>query len=472
MSPSPGCRRKRSSIFRGKYTLYEWSAQSAADPIPVDRAEGVYFYTPDGRRFLDFNSQLMSVNIGHGDKRVVEAIKAQADKLAYVNPFMAHEPRAKLGKKLAEIAPGDIDVFFFTNGGAEANENAIKLARQATGRWKVLARYRSYHGATGQVITATGDPRRWAAENGVWGVVRVPDTQPWGEAGPRPVDELLRETERVILYEGPQTIAAFILEPVVGTNGILIPPDGYLQGIREMCDRYGIWLIADEVMTGFGRTGEWWAVDHWDVVPDLLTMAKGLTSSYLPLGAVGMRRSIAEQFRDKVFFGGLTYNSHPMGCAAALATIAVYEEDGLIDRAKRMGEVMRGHHQRLMAKHPSVGSVRNIGLFGMIDVVRSRAPYEPMAPYNGTSDEMKAIAKHFRDNGLYTMLRWNGIHTNPPLTISEERDGRGLRHHRQGARHLRPSCPLGREHHQFGAVRTVVRGQEDLRANRGLVAGQ
>ncbi len=409
-----------------QYTLYEWSAQSAADPIPVDRAEGVYFYTPDGRRFLDFNSQLMSVNIGHGDKRVIDAIKAQADRLAYVNPFMAHEPRARLGKKLAEIAPGDIDVFFFTNGGAEANENAIKLARQATGRWKILARYRSYHGATGQVITATGDPRRWAAENGVWGVVRVPDTQPWGEAEPRPVDELLRETEKIILYEGPQTIAAFILEPVVGTNGILIPPDGYLQGIREICDRYGIWLIADEVMSGFGRTGEWWAVNNWGVVPDLLTMAKGLTASYLPLGAVGMRRSVAEQFRDKVFYGGLTYNSHPMGCAAALATIAVYEEDELIERARRMGEVMRGHHQRLMAKHPSVGSVRNIGLFGMIDVVRSRSPYEPIAPYNGTSDEMKAIAKHFRDNGLFTMMRWNGIHTNPPLTISEDEMAEGF----------------------------------------------
>ena len=409
-----------------KYTLYEWSAQSAADPIPVDRAEGSYFYSPDGKRYLDFNSQLMSVNIGHGDKRVVDAIKAQADKLAYVNPFMAHEPRARLGKKLAELAPGDIDVFFFTNGGAEANENAIKLARQATGRWKVLARYRSYHGATGQVITATGDPRRWAAENGVWGVVRVPDTQPWGEPGPRPVDELLRETERVILYEGPQTIAAFILEPVVGTNGILIPPDGYLQGIREMCDRYGIWLIADEVMTGFGRTGKWWAVDNWGVVPDLITMAKGLTSSYLPLGAVGMRRSVAEAFRDKVFFGGLTYNSHPMGCAAALATIAVYEEDGLIERAARMGEVMRGHHQRLMAKHPSVGAVRNIGMFGMVDVVRSRSPYEPIAPYNGTSDEMKAIAKFIRDNGMYTMFRWNGIHTNPPLTISEDELAEGF----------------------------------------------
>jgi Adenosylmethionine-8-amino-7-oxononanoate aminotransferase len=409
-----------------QYTLYEWSAQNAVDPIAVERAEGVYFYTPDGKRYLDFNSQLMSVNIGHGDQRVMRAIAAQAEKLAYANPFMAHEPRARLGQKLAEIAPGDIDVFFFTNGGAEANENAIKLARQATGRHKILARYRSYHGATGQVINATGDPRRWAAETGVWGVVRVGDTQPWGEPAPLPVADLLRDLERVIVYEGPQTIAGFILEPVVGTNGILIPPDGYMQGVREICTRYGIWLIADEVMSGFGRTGKWWAVDHWGVVPDLITMAKGLTSSYLPLGAVGMRRSVAEAFRDKVFYGGLTYNSHPMGCAAALATIAVYEEDGLIDRAAQMGKVMARHHADLMTRHPSVGAVRNIGLFGMVDVVRSRSPFEPMAPYNGTSDEMKAINKYLREHGLYTMLRWNGIHTNPPLTITEEQLAEGF----------------------------------------------
>ncbi len=409
-----------------KYTLYEWSAQNAVDPIPVERAEGVYFYSPDGKRYLDFNSQLMSVNIGHGDKRVIAAIARQAEQLAYANPFMAHEPRARLGQKLAEIAPGDIDVFFFTNGGAEANENAIKLARQMTGRHKILARYRSYHGATGQVITATGDPRRWAAETGVWGVVRVPDFHRWGEPGPEPVEESLRGIEEVIMYEGPQTIAAFLLEPVVGTNGILVPPDGYMQGVRAICDKYGILLIADEVMTGFGRTGAWWAVDHWGVVPDMITMAKGLTSSYVPLGAVGMRRSIAEAFREKVFFGGLTYNSHPLGCATALATIAVYEEDRLIERARMMGPIMADHHRRLMEKHPSVGAVRNIGLFGMVDVVRSRSPYEPMAPYNGTSDEMKAIGKFLRDNGLYTMLRWNGIHTNPPLIITEEQLAEGF----------------------------------------------
>jgi taurine--2-oxoglutarate transaminase len=410
-----------------RHTLYEWSAQATVDPIPVDRAEGVYFYTPDGDRFLDFNSQLMSVNIGHGDRRVIDAIAAQARKLAYANPFMATEPRARLGAKLAQITPGDIDVFFFTNGGAEANENAIKLARQATGRHKILARYRSYHGATGAAITLTGDPRRWAAEPGVPGVVRVADTHRWGRPEPEPVADSLQALEDVVRYEGAQTIAAFILEPVVGTNGILVPPDGYMQGVREICDRHGILLIADEVMTGFGRTGEWWAVDHWDVVPDLITMAKGLTSSYLPLGAVGMRRSIADSFNERVFYGGLTYNSHPMGCAAALATIAVYEEDGLIERARAMGEVLARHHQRLYDEHPSVGAVRSIGLFGIIELARSREPYEPMAPYNGTSDEMKAVGKYLREHGLYTFVRWNGIMTNPPLIISAEQLEEGIR---------------------------------------------
>ncbi len=409
-----------------EYTLYEWSAQSAVDPIPVDRAEGVYFYTPDGRRFLDFNSQLMSVNIGHGDPRVVEAIVAQLRKLAYANPFMATEPRALLGRKLAELLPGDLDKVFFTNGGAEANENAIKIARFYTGRHKILARYRSYHGATSGAMMATGDPRRWANEPGMPGIVRIPDTLPWGEAESRSADEVLRETERVVMYEGPNTIAAIMIEPVVGTNGILIPPDGYLQGLRELCDRYGILLIADEVMAGFGRTGRWFAVDHWDVVPDILTMAKGLTSSYVPLGAVGMRHAIAEHFQKNVFYGGLTYNSHPVGCAAALATIAVYEEDDLIDRARAMGAVMARHMADLRAKHPSVGATRNIGLFGIVELARSRSPYVPMAGYNGTSDEMKAVAASLREQGLYTFVRWNAISTNPPLTITEAQLAEGF----------------------------------------------
>jgi taurine--2-oxoglutarate transaminase len=308
-----------------KHTLYEWSAQSKIDPIPVARAKGIYFWTPEGKRFIDFNSQLMSVNIGHGDERVIAAINEQLSQLAYANPFMAHEPRARLGAKLAEITPGDIDTFFFTNGGAEANENAIKIARFFTGRHKIIARYRSYHGATAGSISLTGDPRRWAAEPGIPGVVRVLDPYHGIERGWESAESSLQMIEEVIQLEGPHTIAAFILETVVGTNGILIPPDGYLEGVRMLCDKHGILMIADEVMAGFGRTGEWFAVDQWKVVPDLICMAKGLTSSYIPLGAVGMRHHIAQHFQQNVFYGGLTYNSHPVGCAAALASSRMRE---------------------------------------------------------------------------------------------------------------------------------------------------
>ena len=409
-----------------QYTLFEWSAQQAVDPIPVARAQGVYFYTPDGRRYLDFNSQLMSVNIGHADPRVIAAIGAQLAVLPYANPFMATAPRALLGQRLAARLPGDLEKVFFTNGGAEANENAIKLARLATGRHKIAVRYRSYHGATAGAMTLTGDPRRWANEPGIPGVIRIPDTQPWGAPEPLPAAQVLAETERVLQYEGPHTIAAILIEPVVGTNGILIPPEGYLQGLRALCDRYGILLIADEVMSGFGRTGAWVAVDHWGVVPDLLTMAKGLTSSYVPLGAVAMRRSIAAYFEDHVFAGGLTYNSHPLACAAALATLGVYEADGLIARAAAMGARMREHHLALQAAHPCVGAVRNIGLFGVIELVRRRSPYEPLAPYNGTSPEMAVLARALRDAGLYTFVRWNAISTNPPLTISEDELAEGF----------------------------------------------
>src|SRR6202451_3367134 len=295
-----------------KHTLYEWWAQPKADPIPVARAKGIHFWTPEGKRFIDFNSQLMSVNIGHGDERVINAIKEQAETLCYANPFMATEPRARLGAKLAEITPGDIDTFFFTNGGADANENAIKIARFFTGRHKIIARYRSYHGATAGAISLTGDPRRWAAEPGIPGVIHVLDPYHGIERGWESAETSLTMIEETILLEGPHTIAAFILEPVTGTNGIVITPDGYLECMRKLCDKYGILMIADEVMAGFGRTGAWFAIDHWKVVPDLICMAKGLTASYLPLGAVGMRHHIAQHFQDKVFFGGLTYNSHPM----------------------------------------------------------------------------------------------------------------------------------------------------------------
>src|SRR5215510_12078278 len=311
-----------------KHTISEWAVQGAVDPIPVDRAEGIYFWTPDGKRYMDFNSQLMCVNIGHGDPRVIKAIQEQVARLCYVTPGgMTTEPRARLGAKLATIAPGDIDVFFFTNGGAEANENAIKLARLATGRHKILARYRSYHGATAGSMTLTGDPRRWAAEPGLPGVVHVLDPYHGIERGWDSAEESLAMIEEVIQLEGPHTIAAFILESVTGTNGVLVPPDGYMQGVRQLCDKHGILMICDEVMAGFGRTGEWFAINHWNVVPDIITMAKGLTAAYVQLGAVGMRRAIADKFQDKVFYGGLTYNSHPLACAAALATIKVYEDD-------------------------------------------------------------------------------------------------------------------------------------------------
>ena len=408
------------------HTFFSWSVQGALDPIAIDRAEGVYLYTPEGERILDFNSQLMSVNIGHGDRRVIDAITAQASRLQYVQPAFVTEIRARLGAKLAEILPGDMDKVFFTLGGAEAVENAIRLARLYTGRHKILARYRSYHGATLGSMTLTGDPRRWANEPGIVGVVRYPDTHRWGEKEPRPVAESLQGLEDVIQYEGPHTIAAVFLETIVGTNGILIPPDGYLQGVRELCDRHGILMVADEVMAGFGRTGRWFAVDHWGVVPDLMTMAKGLTSSYLPLGGVAMRQHIAEAFESKMYHGGLTYSSHPVSLAAALATIGVYEEDGLIERSARLGGVMRGHHEALAAKHPSVGAHRNLGLFGILDLVRSRDPFVPLTAFNGSSDEMKAVAKFLRQNHLYTMTPNNSIHTNPPLCITEEQLAEGF----------------------------------------------
>ncbi len=337
-----------------KHTLFEWAAQSKVDPIPVARAKGIYFWTPEGKRFIDFNSQLMCVNIGHGDERVIRAIQEQAAVLAYANPFMATEPRARLGARLAEITPGDIDVFFFTNGGAEANENAIKLARMTTGRHKILARYRSYHGATAGSITLTGDPRRWAAEPGMPGVVHVLDPYHGIARGWESAEESLAMLDEVIQLEGPQTIAAFILETVTGTNGVLVPPDGYMQGVRELCTKHGILMICDEVMAGFGRTGEWFAVDHWNVVP-----------------------------------------------------------------ARTIGAIMKELMDGLARRHPSVGAARSIGLFGLVELVRDRARKVPLAPFNGTSDEMAALGRFFREEGLYTFVRWNTFFTNPPLFITD-----------------------------------------------------
>jgi len=401
-----------------RHTLFEWTAQASVDPIPVARAKGVYFWTPDGKRYLDFNSQLMCVNIGHGDERVIRAIQEQVATLAYVSPSLTTEVRARLGAKLAEICPGDIDAFFFTNGGAEANEHAMKIARWVTGRQKIVSFYRSYHGATAGAIGATGDPRRWT-ESAMPGIVHVLNPYHGVERGSDTAAASLAYLEEVIQLEGASTIAAFLLEPVVGTNGILIPPEGFLAGIRALCDRHKILLICDEVMSGFGRTGRWFAVDHWNVVPDLMTMAKGLTSAYIPLGAVGMRRGIADQFKDRGFSSGLTYGSHAVGCAAALATLAVYEEDGLIEHARCMGDVMQRRLTDLLARHPSAGAARSIGLFGIVELIRDRATREPMAPFAGSSPEMAALGKFFRQEGLYTLVRWHTFFTNPPLSITE-----------------------------------------------------
>ena len=403
-----------------RHTLYDWSAQSGLKPLPIAGASGVHFQTVDGRRFLDFNSQLMCVNAGHGERRIIDAIKRQAEQLPYISPFMATEVRARLGAKLAELLPGDIDKVFFTLGGADANENAIKIARVVTGRQKILARYRSYHGSTAGVVAATGDPRRWANEfGGGGGVVHVLDPYHGIQRGWDTVEESLADLEETIQLEGPSTIAAIILEPIPGTNGILVPPDGYLQGVRAMCNRHGILMICDEVMTGFGRTGRWFAVDHWNVVPDMITMAKGLTSSYVPLGAVGMRPAVAAYFDDHVFYGGLTYNSHPLGCAAALGAIQAYEEDDMVGNSRRMGDVLARIHRRLGERHQCVGAARSIGLFGCLELVRDRQTLEPLAPFNGTSPEMKAIAAALVEGGMHTFVRWNTVMTNPPLCITE-----------------------------------------------------
>jgi taurine--2-oxoglutarate transaminase len=401
-----------------RHTIFDWVAQAGVDPIAVARAEGIYFWMPDGKRFIDFNSQLMCVNIGHGDRRVVDAISKQAALLTYVTPSMTTEPRARLGEKLAQITPGDIDAFFFTNGGADANENAIKVARAFTGRQKIISFYRSYHGSTTGAMAATGEPRGWL-QPPLAGFLHVLSPYHGLARGWEPVNDALRYLEEVIQFEGAQSIAAIMLEPVTGTNGILIPPDGYLQGLRALCDKHGILLIADEVMTGFGRTGKWFAVNHWNVVPDILTMAKGITSAYVPMGAVGLRRKIADKFKDSPFPSGLTYGGHPLACAAALATIDVYEQDRLIDKAHESGKIMASLLADLQAKHPSVGAVRSIGLFGAVELVRNRKTLEPMAPFNGSSPEMAALGKFFRDEGLFTFVRWNYFFTNPPLCITE-----------------------------------------------------
>ncbi len=405
-----------------KHTLYAWSANDTVDPLAVVRADGCYLYTADGQKVLDFNSQLMSVNIGHGHPKVIEAIKRQLDELIFVYPGTATAVRARVGQKLAQLTPGDINTFFFTLGGAEANENAIKAARLYTGRSKILSRYRSYHGATNATMQLTGDPRRWPSEPGMPGVIRVMDPQPYtfsfGESEEEKTRNNLTYLEEVIQYEGPQNIAAMFLESVTGTNGILAPPKGYLQGLRKLLDKYGILMICDEVMAGMGRTGKMYAFEHGDIIPDIVTMAKGLTASYLPLGAMGLRDHVADHFRKNVFWGGLTYNSHPVALACAEAVLDVVVEEKLVERSASMGKLMRSEMERLQAKHRSVLTTRNIGLFGIVETQKDTKG-TPMAPYNGSHPAMAELGKFFRQNGLFTFQRWNNFMCNPPLTISE-----------------------------------------------------
>lgn len=419
-----------------EHSFWTWSAQAQVAPIPVARAAGVYFWDVEGKRYLDLNSMVMCANIGHGDRRVIAAIVAQAQELPFAGPPMATRPRAVLGKLLAEITPPGLDKFLFTLGGADANENAIKLARAFTGRHKILARYRSYHGATAGAMAATGDPRRLVWEpNLMPGVVHFLDPYRYRSTFHRTHPDIseeefsrdyLNHLEEIIQYEGPQTIAAVLLETVTGTNGIIIPPAGYLQGVRSLCDRYGILLIADEVMSGFGRTGRWFAVDHWGVVPDLMTMAKGLTSGYAPLGAVAMRREIAEFFNNRVYQGGLTYNAHPISLAAAIANIEVMQSDRLVERAAEMGPVLHRLLADLGEQHPSVGEVRSLGLFGVIELVRSRRTREPLAPYNGTSPEMAAIRKFLLERGVFLYTHWHTLLIVPPLIVTEEQLAEGF----------------------------------------------
>jgi taurine---2-oxoglutarate transaminase len=416
-----------------RYVLYSWSVQDAINPLAVAGAEGRYFWDYDGKRYLDFASQLVNVSIGYGHPKVVAAIKEQAETLATIGPPMATESRSRLGKLLAEVTPGDLSMSFFTNGGTEANENAIKLARWYTGRHKIVARYRSYHGATGGSITLTGDPRRWPAEPGIPGVVRMLDPFtyrcPAGHPDPCPVCTGAPHLEEILQYEGPETVAAVILETVTGTNGIIPPPDGYLQSIREVCDRHGILLICDEVMAGFGRTGKWFAVDNWDVVPDIITLAKGINSGYVPLGAMVVRQEIGDWIRPRFFAGGLTYSGHPLACASAVASIEAFQEEGIVENAAAMGEVFRVELDRLAEKHPSIGEVRGLGCFWGLELVKSRETREPLVPFNGSGEAAKpvaAMARHALERGLYLMTHWNVCMACPPLTITREELDEGI----------------------------------------------
>lgn len=415
------------------HVIHSWSVKSKIDPLPIAGGLGCRLWDFDGKEYLDFSSQLINVNIGHQHPKLVAAIQEQAGKLCTIAPSLGNDKRSELGRLLAEITPGDHSMAFFTNGGAEANENAVKLARWYTGRSKIIARYRSYHGATAGAITLTGDPRRWAAEPGLPGVVRMLDPYtyrcPAGHPDPCPVCSGGPHLEEILQYEGPHTVAAVILETVTGTNGIIPPPPGYLQSIREVCDKYGILLIGDEVMAGFGRTGKWFAVDNYDVVPDIITMAKGINSGYVPLGAMSVRKHLADWIENNMFAGGLTYSGHPLACAAAVASINIFREEGIVENAAAMGEHVGAALARLQAKHPSIGEVRGLGLFWGIELVRDRATKEMLVPFNAGGEAaipIQRIAKEAMARGLMLMTHWNVAIVAPPLVITKDELDEGL----------------------------------------------
>jgi taurine--2-oxoglutarate transaminase len=433
MAVEQGLDAKRIRELDRQHVLHSWSVQNQLSPLAVAGAEGRYFWDHEGNRYLDFASQLVNVNLGHQHPKVVAAIKEQAEKLTTIGPPMAHEARSELARLLDEVTPGDLTMSFFTNGGAEANENAIKLARWYTGRHKIVARYRSYHGATAGAITATGDPRRWPAEPGIPGVVRMLDPYtyrcPAGHPDPCPVCTGAPHLEEILRYEGPQNVAAVIMETIVGTNGVIVPPDGYLQAIRETCDRHGILLILDEVMAGFGRSGKWFACEHWDVVPDIMTVAKGINSGYVPLGAMVINRRLADWIEDKYFAGGLTYSGHVLACAAAIASIEAFREEGIVENSAAMGEALGEGLRQLQERHESIGEVRGKGLFWGIELVRDRETREPLVPFNATGEDLAPVTRLARaamERGLYLMTHWNVIMVCPPLTITRDELDEGL----------------------------------------------
>ncbi|MCW2710538.1 MAG: tpa 2 [Marmoricola sp.] len=414
------------------HVFHSWSAQAQLKPMTIAGAEGSYVWDYDGNRFLDFSSQLVNTNIGHQHPKVVAAIQAQAARLCTIAPQHANAERSEAARLIADLAPGDLNKVFFTNGGADAIEHAVRMARLHTGRHKVLTTYRSYHGGTSVAVQMTGDPRRWPNDGGATGVVHFFGPYPyrspfWSSDVEQECQRALEHLEQVIAFEGPATIGAVVLESIPGTAGVLVPPDGYLAGVRELCDRHGIVYVADEVMAGFGRAGEWFAVNHWDVVPDLITFAKGSNSGYVPLGGVVISDRIAATFEDRVYPGGLTYSGHPLACAAAVASIGAMKDEHIIENAARIGRDVLGPGLRELAeRHPSVGEVRGMGVFWAVELVRDRQTREPLAPYGGTSPAMNALVAACKDQGLLPFTNFNRLHVVPPCTVSDTEAKEGL----------------------------------------------